>query len=79
MPDFGQCCSELKKDAVSLADEVLDDMDIADVVAVENLMVACGIAMIVSVGAAALLPAGRKAAAAAKLLGPGASSGSGQG
>jgi hypothetical protein len=43
------------------------------VVAVENLMVACGVAMILSVGAAALLPAGRKAAAAAKLLGAGAS------
>jgi len=46
---------------------------LADVVAVENLMVACGVAMILSVGAAALLPAGRKAAAAAKLLGAGAS------
>jgi DHA3 family macrolide efflux protein-like MFS transporter len=40
---------------------------LADVVAVENLMVACGIAMILSVGAAALLPGGRKAVASARV------------
>ena len=40
---------------------------LADVVAVENLLIACGVAMILSVGAAALLPGGRKAVAAARL------------
>ena len=40
---------------------------LADVVPVENLMVGCGVAMILCVGAAALLPAGRKASASARV------------